>query len=716
MPLTRLRTIIVVCAIALGALTGSASAVPPKQDFRISDVGDLGISTGGAEGNSDIVYNPRADEYLLVYAADDTDFSGIANDELEIFAQRLDAEGDSITAPIRVTNVGPINTNTADAFRPQVVFNPVTNEFLVVYQADDTDVAGIVDEEVEIYVQRLSGLGAPQGTAVRVSTVGDDGLSDATTQATFPGLAYNSVGNEYLVTWQADDTDVAGIVDGELEVYAQRISSLGVLQGASVRVSDVGDNGASDATTQAASPAVVYNDAFPTEEYMVVWQADDTDAAGVVNNEFEIFGQRLSTAGAELGANDFQISDVGDSGLSDATTQATSPAVAANGFDDYVVVWVADDPDNTAISNDEFEIFGQRIDDSGAPVGANDFRISDVGGTGSAGFDAAEPDVTSSSQLFDSMVTWLADDPDGAGFNDRFEVYGQRIDRNGVEVAGNDFRVSSVGGANSDALEPTVALNTVDLEWLWIWSADDSGFGQVDDEFEVIGQRLPVPKNTEAPTISGNAAVGGTLNCGLGSWEDLNALQISDSAFQWQRSFSPIPGATSSAYMVTEDDIGFTLSCGVSLTNNAGTGGARSAAVVPPENPTQGPAGLTGPQGNTGTGGPEGPTGAQGPAGRDAIVTCKPKKTRRGTKVTCKVVFAASASATRVKLVRGQRVIATGKPTIADGSGRLRFRAAHRLRPGTYLLVVRERLEDGSIRVTRTPVVVVAASALVLSP
>ncbi len=59
----------------------------------------------------------------------------------------------------------------------------------------------------------------------------------------------------------------------------------------------------------ALNPAVAYN--AMNNEYLVVWSGDD-DTAPLVDEEFEIFGQRIDAAtGAAIGTNDFRISDMG---------------------------------------------------------------------------------------------------------------------------------------------------------------------------------------------------------------------------------------------------------------------------------------------------------------------------------------------------------------------------------------------------------------------
>ncbi len=76
-------------------------------------------------------------------------------------------------------------------------------------------------------------------------------------------------------------------------------------------------------------------------EYLVVWSGDD-DTAPLVNEEFEIFGQRVDAGGTEIGTNDFRLSDMGPDG--NVSFDAFSPAVAWNATaNEYLVVWAGDD-------------------------------------------------------------------------------------------------------------------------------------------------------------------------------------------------------------------------------------------------------------------------------------------------------------------------------------------------------------------------------------
>ena len=211
------------------------------------------------------------------------------------------------------------------------------------------------------------------------------------------------------------------------------------------RISDMGGTG--DPGYDAWEPAVAYN--ATDNEYLVVWEGDD-DVDGLVDNEYEIFGQRLdATTGAEVGSNDFRISDMGGTG--DVTYGALLPAVAYNATDnEYLVVWRGDD-NAGGLVNGETEIFGQRLDGAtGAEVGSNDFRISDMGGTGDANYNVYSAAVAYNAADNEYLVVWTGDDNVGGLVDNESEAFGQRLDAaTGAEVGSNDFRISDLGGTGN---------------------------------------------------------------------------------------------------------------------------------------------------------------------------------------------------------------------------------------------------------------------------
>jgi ABC-type phosphate transport system substrate-binding protein len=92
---------------------------------------------------------------------------------------------------------------------------------------------------------------------------------------------------------------------------------------------------------------------------------------------------------------------------------------------------------------------------------------------------------------------------------------------------------------------------------------------------------LPVtsvaPESTSAPTISGDAQVGGTLTCATGEWTGTPAPTF---AFEWQRDGKAIGGASAANYTAVAADGNEQVRCVVTATNAAGSASANSAAVT----------------------------------------------------------------------------------------------------------------------------------------
>lgn len=95
------------------------------------------------------------------------------------------------------------------------------------------------------------------------------------------------------------------------------------------------------------------------------------------------------------------------------------------------------------------------------------------------------------------------------------------------------------------------------------------------------------PANNAAPVISGVAESGSTLSATTGKWVGTPAPTY---AYQWERcnesaeDCSPITGATSATYAVSDADIGSVIAIRITATNSVGSASAVSttAVVVPP--------------------------------------------------------------------------------------------------------------------------------------
>jgi hypothetical protein len=211
----------------------------------------------------------------------------------------------------------------------------------------------------------------------------------------------------------------------------------------------------------------------------------------MVDNEFEIFAQRVYSTGILVGSN-LRMSDMGGSG--DALYDAFEPDVAYNSQDhEYLVVWYGDD--NTGgLVDDEYEIYGQLITWNGVGTGPNDFRISDMGGTGDLLYDAFHPSVAYNSNRHEYLVVWAGDDNVGGLVEGEMEVFSQRMTTDISGLGSNDFRLSDVGGIGDPEYDvawgPEVAYSTILDRYLVVWGGEDNVGGMVDDEWEIFAQML----------------------------------------------------------------------------------------------------------------------------------------------------------------------------------------------------------------------------------
>ena len=469
---TGLAAILGVGAFAL-ALVPAQATTPLGAQTQISVTGADGDATLDATDPS-VAYNPTANQYLVAW-------SGTAGGGTEIFARLVDAAGAPLGAQSRISDMGPPAAAGFGAEEPAVAYNVRRNEYLVVWRGDD-DTGPLVDDEFEIFAQRLTAGGDEVGANDRrISDMGPNG--DTAYSAQDPAVAYNPTSDQYLVAWEGDD-DTGPLVEGEDEVFVQRLEREG-RPGRGQRPAGLRHGPDGDTTFSADNPVVAHNST--SNEYLVAWEGDD-DTGPLVEGEDEIFVQRLAANGTEEGANDRRVSDMGPDG--DAAFDAEEPSLAHNpASDEYLVAWHGIDDAGALVVN-EFEIFVQRLSASGTQVGTNDRRISQTGPVGSVAFEGAIfPRVDVGLRADEYLVAWLGD----ATGPLEFEVHAQRLGPDGVEIGGDDVRVSVMGvdgDAQSDADPPAVAYGAQANEYLIAWHGDTTVAPRVNDEFEVYARRF----------------------------------------------------------------------------------------------------------------------------------------------------------------------------------------------------------------------------------
>ena len=474
----------VVAALLLIVFAGTVFAAPAGTDFRVSNSGVDGDTDPGAF-NPAVVYNSTDNEYLAVWYGD-----GDNTFEYEIYGQRLDETGDEVGTDFRISNVGVHGDTSRIALDPAVAHDPLTNRYLVVWNGNEPYSAMSHPAHSEIAGQLLEADGTPVGGDFRISNAGPDTNQQSRKALRFPSVTFNAQDQEYLVVWSANPVTTENF--NHFDIWGQRVSAAGVPDASGdVRISQVGTNAPFDRS--AFFPDVTHNS--QSNEYLVTWYANDMSNTF----EYEIWGQRVNATGTEVGADDFRISNVGpdDDGLRD--TGNSPPSVAYNSQENqYLVVWYGDG----LTTDDDYEIFGQRLDAAGTQIpGIADFRISNGGPEGRIGYGAFDPAVTYNPQGNEYLVTWYGNT------GNEVEICGQRVSASGTEL-GQDLRVSDSGGADTTraAFFPDVAYNSGSQgpnAYLAVWYGDGL---ETNDELEVFGRRLGV----EQPCTTSNGSGGGT--------------------------------------------------------------------------------------------------------------------------------------------------------------------------------------------------------------
>jgi hypothetical protein len=472
------------------------SAFAATEPSRMTHIGPDFNKDYDAEESS-LAYNSTNDEYLIVFESTQsiTSSNNTLETEVEIYGQRIDASKQIIGNLFRISTMGPDGNTAYDARKPDVVYNTANNEYLVVWYGD-SNTNGTIEGEFEIWGMRINAqTGQTIGSQFKISDMGP--TANRSYDAIDPVVAYNSNENTYLVIWRGEDGNLVNAI-GEFEIYGQQLNSSGQEIGSDdFRVSDMGTNGSSD--FDAFSPALSYN--AISNEFMAVWYGDD-NRNGHVSGEFEIYGQRINAStGAELGINDFLISETGVPGF--ITRSASFPDICWNStLNQYLVVWSAD-PATGAYVGNEFEIFGQVLAANGNNLDG-DFPISDMGPIGNNNYDAFKPKVDYIAQSEQYAVAFRGDDTvDG-----EFEIYLQRLDASSlIRIGKKGERLSHAGPDNNilyDARRVALTHNQSTGDVMVIWEQENESETQTLGELEIYSSSILASPFTLNNTITGS--------------------------------------------------------------------------------------------------------------------------------------------------------------------------------------------------------------------
>jgi Ca2+-binding RTX toxin-like protein len=447
--------------VALVAAAIASAGPPVGTQVNVSQASPAFSSTTPA-----VAYDSQLDRYLVVWERQPT-----PSGDQEIWGRFVTALGNPSGAAFQISNV-----DDGQAVDPDVVYNPLAQQYLVAWSVVATQSGlGLVEG------QRLSATGAPQGADFPISSNPGQGAAVAWADAT----------NEYLTVW-ADLSRVRG----------QRLTPGGTQVGGDDFPISSGFGGGIENRHD-----VVFNDV--SDEYLVAWggpsPADPSDG--------DIFGQRLDTFGNQVGVDDFRVSDL---------HAVFNVALAYNALgNEYLAVFGGiDDPQPPQ----EGELYGQRLDALGTEVGADDFRISDMGPDGNAFAGVHENAAAYSVGGGEYLAVWEGDDDTLQAPQSEFEIYGQQLSAAGAEIGDNDYRISemgNVGDTSGGAFNPAIAYGEATNEFLVAWQ----GIDPRTPRFEIFVRRVGGGMECTITGTPGKNFLPGTdgpdVICGLGGGDVL---------------------------------------------------------------------------------------------------------------------------------------------------------------------------------------------------
>jgi hypothetical protein len=381
------RALLVAVAVLATPQTRAQVFGPSGPELRVNTY-TTGIQAGGSVAIDDF------SNFIVVWGG-----QGEAG-ESDVHAQRYTFSG-PIGSQFRINTY-----TTSSQHSPRVAAGSLSKSAVVWVSVDqDGDSAGV-------YGQRLLA-GALQGGEFRANAT-------TTGYQSYINVASNGAG-DFVVVWAGPNGA------GQQDVFGQRYSSTGALQGVNFRVNTytTGDQG---------TPAVARN----TDGFVVVWRSVDQ----LPSNGIGIYGQRYDSAGGPLGVA-FQINAT--------TTNVGRPSASMDAAGRLVVAWPA------AGAGGYSDIYARRYSSAGAPLAA-EFRVnSAVSG------EQNYPRVSAQSNNADTVGTFVVAWQSGSLYGGTPGVFAQRFVGSGAPV-GDAFRVDGSGSGTIGGLDHDLLGNFV-ITW-----------------------------------------------------------------------------------------------------------------------------------------------------------------------------------------------------------------------------------------------------------
>jgi hypothetical protein len=237
-----------------------------------------------------------------------------------------------------------------------------------------------------------------------------------------------------------------------------------------------------DRVDLADKPRLAYNPA--TDEFLVTWLGR---TAGLPDND--VFARRLDAVGRPIGAIT-RVSSMGPDSEPGGSWLAERADVTYHpGRNEFLVTWDGTDERPGSESRWDCEVYGQRLDAAGDPIGEDDFQISSMWPPGNGyACGPSFPRVVYQPANGEYLAVWwgrLPSDPypryiEGA--------WGQRLGSTGTKLGGPVLLTDPGHGSYSG----DVAANGVDGEYLVTWTADPAGARRLDAALQPLGPEIAI--------------------------------------------------------------------------------------------------------------------------------------------------------------------------------------------------------------------------------
>ena len=345
-----------------------------------------------------------------------------------VYAQRYNAAGAAQGAEFRV------NTFTAGHQNEPTVAMDADGDFVIAWQSDRGFPSGY-----DVYAQRYSAAGVPQGAEFRVNTYTTNFQNE-------PSIAMDALG-DFVVAWQSADQD--GSAYG---VYGRRYNAAGTAQGGEFRANTHTNN------SQTFPTAAMDADG----DFVIAWQSGYQDGSNQ-----GVYAKRYNASGVVQGG-EFRVNTY-------TTERQWFPSIAMGAAGNFVIIW----EDLGGADGSSLGVFGQRYDSAGVAQGI-EFRVNSYTTDGQG-----RPSVTCDA-AGNFLVAWESNLQDGSARG----IYAQRFDAGGAPQQ-SEFRVNTY---TTDTQQfPAVAMDR-DGDFVVAWDSN----GQDGSNNSVYAQRYAVVPSVTA--------------------------------------------------------------------------------------------------------------------------------------------------------------------------------------------------------------------------